>query len=127
VEAGWSEENVALLAGVVALAVSMSLWVPLPTHPQLLGIGGAAFLLSTALTSRANEDWAVAVLGMCLMGFGIAALAVTEAGVLVPRVTARILSGAGMAAGAFWAGLEPAPAVLESWRSRQRGYCSLRA
>jgi hypothetical protein len=112
VEAAWSEENVALLAAVVALTVTISLWRPLPLEPQLLGICGAVLLFSTALASRAEGDSVVAVLGLCLMGFGLGGLALTEAGLLVPCVTARILSGALMVAGAFWAGLDPAPAVL---------------
>jgi uncharacterized membrane protein len=112
-EWGWSEENVALAGAVVAALSAVVLWTLLPMHPQVLGIGAAAFFLSTAVSALAHEDWIVAVLGVLLASFGLAALVLTETGVLVPRPTARLVAGAGLAFGAFWAGMPPSPPFTE--------------
>jgi uncharacterized membrane protein len=112
-EAGWSENDVALTSGAAAVITSVSLWAPMGMHPQIVGMGGAAFLFSTAVSTRAAEDWVVAVLGASLALFGLVALIATEFGVLVPVSSARLLAGAGLAVGAFFAGMPPSPPVTE--------------
>jgi uncharacterized membrane protein len=112
-EAGFSENDVALTAGIVAVAASIALWAPMRMHPQIAGMAGAAFLFSTALGSRAAEDWIVPVIGTSLAAFGLAAMAATEYGALTPRISARLLAAAGLGFGGFFAGMPPAPAVAE--------------
>jgi uncharacterized membrane protein len=113
VEGGASENDAALVAGITALLASVALWYPLRMHPQIVGIGGAEFLFATAVSARAAEDWAVAVLGVVLALFGAVGLIAAEYGVLVPRSTARLLAAAGLAFGAFWSGLPPSPPFTE--------------
>lgn len=112
-EAGWSENDVALASGVSAVIASVALWAPMRMHPQIVGIGGAAFLASSALSVRAAEDWMGTALGASLALFGTAALITVEGGVLVPRSSARLLAGAGLVVGALYAGLPPSPPVTE--------------
>jgi hypothetical protein len=112
-ESGLSENDAALTAGVAAVAASIALWAPMRMHPQIAGMAGAAFLCSNALGSRADEDWIVAVIGTSLAAFGLTAMVATEAGVLVPRISARLLAAAALGFGGFFAGMPPAPAVAE--------------
>jgi uncharacterized membrane protein len=109
VEGDASENDAALAAGVSAIVASAALWAPMRMHPQIVGIGGAELLFATAVSARADEDWSIAALGLVLAMFGAAGLTAAEYGILVPRSSARLLAGAGLAAGAFWAGLKPAP------------------
>lgn len=108
-EADWSEENVALAAGVTALVAAVGLWAWMPMHAQLVGIGGAAFLFSMGLSSRASEDWIMGSLGVMLALFGAIGVAAIESGVLFPRSTARVGAAFGLCAGAFFAGMPPTP------------------
>jgi hypothetical protein len=112
-EGGASEDGIALSAGGAALLVSVALWYPLRMHPQIVGIGGAEVLFATAVSAQVPEDWIVAVLGLVLAIFGAAGLIAAEYGILDPRSSARLLAGAGLAAGAFWAGMPPSPPVTE--------------
>lgn len=112
-EVGWNENDVALAGGVVAILVSVVLWAPMRMHPQIAGMAGAAFLFSTALSSRVAEDWIVGVLGASLAAFGLVALVAAEARVLVPHSSARLLAGAGVAYGGFFAGMPPSPPIME--------------
>jgi uncharacterized membrane protein len=112
-EANWSENNVALAGGTAAIFVAVGLWVPMRMHPQIVGLGGAAFLFSTALSSRVSEDWIIGVNGASLATFGLAALVAVERGLLVPRSSARLLAGLGLGFGGFMAGLQPSPPVME--------------
>lgn len=113
-EAGWSEEDVAMAAGVAALVASIMLWAWMPMHPQVVGMGAAAVLFSTAVSVRAAEDWIIGTLGASLALFGLAGLAAIEAGVLTPRSSARVLAAAALGAGAFYAGLPPTPVAGEA-------------
>ncbi len=111
-EAGLNESNAAIVAAAVAIPISIGLWWVCRTHAQLLGIAGAAFLLATALSSLTDES-PVTVVGLVLVSAGLLALVATETGWLEPRITARLLSGTGMAVGVFFAGLPPGPTVAE--------------
>jgi hypothetical protein len=112
-EGGASENDAALLAGIAALVTSVALWHPVRMHPQIVGIGGAEFLFATAISVRADEDWAIALLGFLLAVFGVVGLIAAESGLFVPRSSARLLAAAGLAFGAFWAGLPPSPSFTE--------------
>lgn len=112
-EAGWAGETVTLVAGLVAAPVAIALWWFSRVDLQVVGIGAALFLLSVAITARfgGDSDAAVLLFGSSLTGAGLLGLIATETGVLVPRLTARLLSGAALAVGSFYAGLPPAPSV----------------
>ncbi len=112
-EGGLSENDTALAAGVTAMIVSVALWIPSRTHPQLAGIGAAELLFSTAVSARAAEDWNIAVLGALLAALGVVMLIASERNVLVPRSSARLLAAVALTVGAFWSGLPPSPAFLE--------------
>jgi hypothetical protein len=112
-EAGWNENDVALVAGLAAIVASVVLWLPMRMHPQIVGMGAAAFLFSTALSSRAAEDWIVGVLGASLAAFGVVTLIAAEGRILVPRSSAQLLAGAGLAFGGFFAGMPPSPPIME--------------
>jgi len=112
-EAGWSEDTVAIAAGLTAVAVALALWSQLRMHPQVIGIGAAWVLLSTSVSSLAADDWIIAALGAMLALFGLAALLATELGVFVPRASARIVAGAALAAGGVFAGMPPSPPLTE--------------
>jgi uncharacterized membrane protein len=112
-EAGWSENDTSLAAGVTAAIAAVSLWWPMRMHPQIAGMGGAALLLSLAISSRAADDWVIAVLGMLLAMIGLVVMIAVETGNLTPRASARLLAGAGLGFGAFFAGLPPSPPVAE--------------
>jgi uncharacterized membrane protein len=112
-EVGWSENNVALAGGIAAILISVALWVPMRMHPQIVGMGGAAFLFSIALSSRFAEDWIVGVLGASLAAFGSIALVAVERRILVPRLSGQFLAAAGLAAGGFFAGMPPTPLGMD--------------
>jgi hypothetical protein len=82
-------------------------------HPQIAGMAGAVFLFSSALSSRAPEDWIIGVLGTSLAAFGFGALIAVERGILVPRSSAQLLAGAGLASGGFFATLQPSPLIMD--------------
>ena len=110
-ESGWSGKNVALAAGVVALASGVALWVFMPSHAQLLGVTAGMFLFSVAVANRAEpgtEGMGV-VLGSSLTLFGTAGVILAEFSLLVPRTLARVMSSLGIVAGGFYAGVPPGP------------------
>lgn len=110
-EAGWDEENTALAAGLSAVAVAVVLWALSQTHAQVIGLSAALFLLALSFTARWHGDSGAAVFGTSLAVFAALALIATEARILVPRITAQLLGSAGLALGAFWAGLPPGPGL----------------
>lgn len=107
VNSDWAEENVALCAALAALAITLPLWAVAPSHPQIIALAAALFLLSTALGSR-SDDFSFAAAGLSLMAFGVAGILLAERGVLVPLVSARVLAAVAVGFGAFWASREAA-------------------
>ncbi|MBA4182086.1 MAG: hypothetical protein C0506_15985 [Anaerolinea sp.] len=107
VNSDWADENVALGAAITALAITLPLWAIAPSHPQIIGLAAALFLLSTALGSR-QDEFSFAAAGISLMAFGWAGVLLVERGVLVPPVSARALSAVAVGFGAFWAAQEAA-------------------
>ena len=112
-EVGWSEDGIALATGVVAMASSLIVWWLMPSHPQIVGIGGAAFFFSIGIAVQTSDTWTVAVLGLCLAIVGLCALITVERGTFVPQPSARVLAVAGLVAGAVFAGLPPSPPFTE--------------
>lgn len=115
-ESGCSGENIALAAGVVALASSVALWVVMPSHAQLLGVEAAMFVFSVAVANRAEPGTAgmPAALGFSLALFGIAGVILAEFDVFVPRTLARVMSSLGVVAGGFFAGMPSGPGPAEA-------------
>jgi hypothetical protein len=112
-ELGWSEANVTLAGGLAAAVISVVLWALMRMHPQVVGIGAAAAFLSVGIASHAGDDWTPAMLGVGLAVSGLLVLGAAEIGILVPRSSARVIAGAGLAAGAFIAGMPPSPTIAE--------------
>ncbi len=110
-EAGWQAEDVALAAGVVAIAAALSLWAFSQTHAQVVGVAAGLLLLSLSFTAQASGDSGPTVFGVSLAILAAAALIATEAGILAPRATAQLLGSAWLAFGAIYAGLPPSPAL----------------
>lgn len=112
----WAEEDVVLAAAVAATVIAVALWVIGPSHPQIVAITGALFLLSTALGARSDE-FSFAIAGLSLAAFGAAAVILAERRILVPIASARPAAALGLAFGAFWAsqdaaGYEPLPFLV---------------
>lgn len=103
--AGWNEDDIQLLAGVVASLLGLALWVAAPSHPQVIGLGAAGYMLTVALGGRSDE-FSFHVAGITLAILGIAGLAITERGWLEPRLSARAVVSAALAFGAFSAGFD---------------------
>lgn len=103
--AGWHEDDVQLLAGVVASVLALSLWVAAPSHPQVIGLGAATCMLTIALGGRSDE-FSFHVGGISLAVIGVAGIVVTEREWLSPRLLARAVASAAVAWGAFFAGID---------------------
>lgn len=103
----WDEANVVLGAAITASILALTLWAVAPSHPQVVGIGAALFLLAAALGSR-SEDFSLAVAGISLMVFGGAAILLAERGLLVPITSSRGLAAIGFGFGGFWAAQDSA-------------------
>lgn len=99
------DENVALYAGLVATVAAGVLWVFAPSHPQVLALGLSIGVVCFALGGR-SDDFSEAVAGLTLMVAGMAGVFVAERRWLVPMDTARAVSAAGLAMGAYVAGFE---------------------
>jgi uncharacterized membrane protein len=112
-EADWSEVNVAAAGAAVAVPAALALWWPSRTHLQLVGLAGALALLAMALTGRVEGDNGITVFGLAVATSGLLGFVAVEAGVLTPRVSARILAGSAMWLGAMFAGLPPGHAAGE--------------
>ncbi|MCE7927714.1 MAG: DUF2157 domain-containing protein [Chloroflexi bacterium CFX7] len=103
--AGWRADDIQLATGLVATILALALWVLAPAHPQVLGIGGAAYMLSIALGGRSDEfSFLVAGISLAIVG-GAGALAV-ERGWLEPQLPARAVVAAAITWGAFSAGFD---------------------
>lgn len=99
-EAGWDEENTALAAVVAGAVSALGLWVLAPTDPQVLGVVASMGALSIGLGARTDDDQA-ATAGLIALALGVAAVASAELKRLTPVSSARLLSAALVAAGAY--------------------------
>lgn len=114
-EAGWSPENGLLIAGPFCFGLGLALWVASPSHPQLVGLAAAAVVVAFAFAVRSEERYSLFTWGLTVAAAAAGAIALAEARVLVPQVTARVLGGLGLALGAYYAGLhEDGPDAAEA-------------
>ncbi len=112
-ESGWDDADGLVMPAAVAVGVTVALWVILPSHPQLVALGAALGFLSIAVGVRTGHEGPAAVAGVLTI-LAAAWVALTEPGILFPRVTARLLGGFALAAGSFLVGVDPGlPLVFE--------------
>lgn len=104
-EAGWDPESVALTAGIVATAFALAAWALEPQHPQVVALAGSFVLLGGGVGAKADDYQLFIGAGVVTLA-GLAALLLAETGLLTPRLSARVLAGAGLAAGAFYMGID---------------------
>ncbi len=104
-EAGATGETTLAVAGCAAIVVAVALWLVWPGHLLLVGLAGAAILFSAGVGANAPAH-GLTVGAITLACLGTAGIALAELGTLRPRLTARVFAGAGLAGGAFLAGVE---------------------
>jgi uncharacterized membrane protein len=104
-ETGWEGDNQALAAGIVATVLALAMWAFEPQHPQVVGMAGALSLLGGAVGAKAG-DYELFIGAGLIAVTGLAALLLTEAGLLTPRLSARVLGAAGLGVGAFYMGID---------------------
>ncbi len=104
-EAGASSETTLAAAGCAALVAAVALWPLWQGHLLLVGLSGAAILFSVGVGANAPAHGFI-VGAITLAFLGSAGIALAELGALRPRLTARVFAGAGLAGGAFFAGVE---------------------
>jgi len=96
-EAGWDGRDTALVAGAIAAALALALWVVQPAHTQVVALAGSLTLLAIAAGAWADDVGPdTLVIGLLLALFGATGVALTELGSLGPRPTARLLGAAGV-------------------------------
>jgi hypothetical protein len=96
-----------LAVGVSTASLALLLWVLSPRHLQVLALGGAAMFLAVTIGNW-PEDFDFSLLGIAALAFGGAALALTEAGFVVPRASARPVFAAVALFGPYLAGVNGA-------------------
>jgi len=103
-EAGATGETTLAAAGCAALVVAVALWLHWPGDLLLVGLAGAAILFSAGVGANAPAH-GFTVGAITLAFLGTAGIALAELGTLRPRLTAQVIAGAGLAGGAFLAGV----------------------
>jgi len=83
--------------------LALVLWVLSPSHPQVLALGTTVFALGQAVGNWPDEFNEV-LAGMMILGFGVAGLALTEAQMLRPRFSGRLVFAVLCAVGPYEAG-----------------------
>ena len=104
-ETNLPNDRTLLLAGVVATLIAAGLWAISSSHPQILGLGGALFLLAEGV-GNAPDDYSAQVAGMVLLLLGAMGIALAESGMLSPRSSARAIFGFFAIAGPYHAGID---------------------
>ena len=100
-----------IVAGATA-ALALGLWTLSPSHAQVLGLSGATFFLAQALGNW-PDSFSAALAGMTLLGVGAAAIALTEAGLMRPKLSSQLLFGILGVAGVYQAGFADNGTVFE--------------
>ena len=95
---------VMLVVGVVATVVASALWAANPGTLQVMGLGGALFMLAIGLSSSVDESSEV-VMGMTLFGMGVIAVALAEWDLMRPKPVAQTIFAAFAIFGPYIAGL----------------------
>jgi hypothetical protein len=96
------QESMLLIAGATA-ALALVLWVFSPKHAQVLALAAAVFFVAQALGNW-PDDFSEGLAGVTLLAVGVAAVALTEFGLLRPRDSSQLLFGAMAIAGPYQAG-----------------------
>jgi hypothetical protein len=103
---GDSESRNALLAaGIVAVGLSLGLWVVSPAHPQVAALAGSIFFLAQAIGNWPDE-FDTTLAGMTLLVLGLGGLAPAVLGWVDPGSSMRALFGVLTVAGPYEAGLD---------------------
>jgi hypothetical protein len=103
---GDSDHRAGILVAALATSVgALLLWVVSPRHPQVLAVGGSLLFVALAAANWPDE-YDIRIGGMLAMLFGLAGIALTEAGSATPRDTARGVFGLLAAIGPYLAGLD---------------------
>lgn len=93
------------IAGTTATLVATGLWAVSPRSLQVVGLGGALFLLSLGI-GHSSDDFSAVITGMVLLILGMTGIALAERHLLEPRFTARAVFGVFAIAGPYIAGLD---------------------
>ncbi len=105
------EEEVAFVAFSVAVVLALAAWVVAPTHAQVVALAISLAMWCLVAPFQADAVDIVSsdgplVSSILLVALGCIWIAVTEAGWMRPRVTARMLGGLGLAVGAYAGGFD---------------------
>lgn len=101
---GLEDDREGLLTTVgLAALLALILWVFSPKHPQLMALGVSLFALGQA-TGNWPDEFNEVLAGMLVFAFGVAGLALTEAGMIGPRLSGRLFFGILCAVGPYQAG-----------------------
>jgi hypothetical protein len=95
------------VTGVVTLALALVLWALTPSHPQVVGVGGASFFFGMTMGAWPDE-FSGQVAGLAAAATGVAILALVEAGLFRPRFSSRVAGSMLAGVGTFMAGREAA-------------------
>ncbi|MCL4243414.1 MAG: DUF2157 domain-containing protein [Dehalococcoidia bacterium] len=95
-----------------AAGLALILWVVSPAHPQVVALGASLFALGQAVGNWPDEFNEV-LAGMLIFGFGVAGLALTEAGMFSPRFSGRLIFATLCVAGPYEAGFTDNGMVFE--------------
>lgn len=104
-ESGVDSHFALLIVGAAATLVAAGLWAVSPRQLQLLGLGGALFLLALGI-GNAPDDFSAVITGMVVLVLGTIGIALAERQMLEPRFTARAVFGVFAIAGPYIAGLD---------------------
>jgi hypothetical protein len=99
------ERNALLAAAMVAVGLSLALWVMSPAHPQVAALAGSIFFLAQAIGNWPDE-FDTTLAGMTLLVLGLAGLAPAVLGWVGPGSSMRALFGLLTVAGPYEAGLD---------------------
>lgn len=90
-QAGMRGEETILISGLAVLAVGTVFWLWSPAHAQLSGIAAGCVLTAIGLTAETGGDYGGVVFGVSLSVMAFFGIFLTEAGVLRPLSSGRLL------------------------------------
>jgi hypothetical protein len=103
---GVEDERGAMLGiALVAFVLALVLWAVAPSHPQVLGVAGAAIFLGESLGAW-PDDFNPRLAGSAIALVGIALIVATEAGIFRPLHVSRLAGAMLLGGGAFHAGID---------------------
>lgn len=110
---GMRSEETVLISGLAIVAVGIVLWSWSPAHAQLTGIAAGCVVTAVGLAAETGGDYASVVFGVSLAAIAFVGIFLTDAGVLRPLSSGRLLSCLCALLGAAVAGIV-APAGAEA-------------